>query len=143
VIIYTSDHGESFYVDGKAGHGGVTREEATVPLFLLGDAGRNIDTDFKASHCNVFTALLDLMNYPEELRKYPYSISLFKAKKQTPRLDFIIHTEKNRIRLNFYTQIILPAENACIFPVNTYRKDAGIFKYGTAQKYLNKNFELW
>lgn len=95
VIFYTSDHGESFYVDGKAGHGGTTREEATVPLFLLGNTGKNIDTDFKASHCNVFTTLLDTMDYPVELRKYPYSISLFRAKKTNSEKRFYNpHQEK-------------------------------------------------
>ena len=48
VIIYTGDHGESFFVDGKAGHGGTTREEAMVPLFILGLKDRNADVGFQS-----------------------------------------------------------------------------------------------
>lgn len=80
LIIYTSDHGESFFVSGHAGHGGTSREEAMIPLFLLGNKNKEIDTKFKATHSNIFTTLLDMMNYPEELRKHPYAISLLKAK---------------------------------------------------------------
>jgi glucan phosphoethanolaminetransferase (alkaline phosphatase superfamily) len=76
VIIYTSDHGESFFLNGKAGHGGVTREEVMVPLFTIG-LERTVDTSFRASHANIFTALLDLMDYPRHLRKFPYQTSLF------------------------------------------------------------------
>ena len=88
VIIYTSDHGESFFANGKAGHGGETKGEAAVPLFILGMKDRTVDTGFKASHANIFTTLLDLMNYPEELRKYPYAISLFRAKTADSRPRF-------------------------------------------------------
>lgn len=79
VIIYTGDHGESFYANQKAAHGGITREEAMVPLFLIGDLRANLDTNYKASHCNIFPTLLDLMNYPENMRKPKYALSLFTA----------------------------------------------------------------
>ena len=79
VIAYTSDHGESLYAQGAAGHGGRSREEATVPMFMIGLKDRSVDTSFKASHANLFTSLLDLIDYPEEMRKHSYAVSLFKA----------------------------------------------------------------
>jgi glucan phosphoethanolaminetransferase (alkaline phosphatase superfamily) len=80
-IIYTSDHGESFEGNGKAPHGGKSPEEAAIPLFILGSLENPVDTTFKASHNNLFSALLDLMKYPETMRKTEYGISLLKAKK--------------------------------------------------------------
>jgi glucan phosphoethanolaminetransferase (alkaline phosphatase superfamily) len=80
VIAYTSDHGESLYAQGAAGHGGRSREEATVPMFLIGLKDQSLDTTFKASHANLFTSLLDLIDYPVEMRKHSYAISLFKAR---------------------------------------------------------------
>lgn len=84
VIIYTADHGESFFANGKAGHGGITKEEAAVPLFMLGLKDRNPDTHFPATHANIFTTLLDLLNVPADARKYPYLISLFEGNSATP-----------------------------------------------------------
>ena len=80
VILYTSDHGESLYANGKAGHGGKTRGEATVPFLLFGMNGSNVDTTFKATHANMFTTILDLMNYPVALRKVPYARSVLGAR---------------------------------------------------------------
>jgi glucan phosphoethanolaminetransferase (alkaline phosphatase superfamily) len=80
VIVYTGDHGESFFENGKAGHGGETVGEAEVPLFVLGVPNAGVDTSFRASHHNIFAALLDLMNYPTELRDLQYSISFLKAR---------------------------------------------------------------
>ena len=88
VIAYTSDHGESLYAQGAAGHGGSSRPEATVPLFLIGLKDRPVDTSFKASHANLFTSLLDLMEYPDSLRKHPYAISLLKARGSDSRKRF-------------------------------------------------------
>ena len=79
VIVYTGDHGESFYENGRAGHGGSTVGEAAVPLFILGMPRAAVDTGFKASHHNIFATLLDLMNYPSELRMPIYSKSLLTA----------------------------------------------------------------
>lgn len=79
VIIYTGDHGESFYENGRAGHGGSTVGEAAVPLFILGSPHAAVDTGFKASHHNIFATLLDMMNYPTDLRMDGYSQSLLKA----------------------------------------------------------------
>jgi len=97
IIVYTGDHGESFFANGKAGHGGETKGEAAVPLFILGMKDRTVDTGFKASHANMFTTLLDLMNYPEELRKYPYAISLFKAKAADSRPRYFNPSLEKRV----------------------------------------------
>jgi glucan phosphoethanolaminetransferase (alkaline phosphatase superfamily) len=80
VIAYTSDHGQSLFAQGAAGHGGSSREEANVPMFLIGLKDRSVDTSFKASHSNLFTSLLDLMEYPETSRRRSYAVSLFKAR---------------------------------------------------------------
>jgi|GEM_PF-756958 len=78
IIVYTSDHGQRF--DNPVPHGGKTRAEATVPLFILGNIPKAVDTKYKASHCNILPTLLDMMDYPEELRKLDYCPSLLKAK---------------------------------------------------------------
>ncbi|HKP68815.1 MAG TPA: sulfatase-like hydrolase/transferase [Pyrinomonadaceae bacterium] len=88
VIAYTSDHGESLYAQGASGHGGRSREEATVPMLLIGLKDRTVDTSFKASHANLFTTLLDLIDYPAQMRKHSYSISLFKARASDSKKRF-------------------------------------------------------
>jgi glucan phosphoethanolaminetransferase (alkaline phosphatase superfamily) len=87
VIIYTGDHGESFYANGRAGHGGETLGEAAVPLFVLSLKDLRPDTGFAASHHNLFATVLDLMNYPRELRPPSLSVSLLTATRNdsTPR----------------------------------------------------------
>ena len=80
VIIYTGDHGQTLFAGAKASHGGETKIEASVPLFIVGKLASNIDTGYKASHQNLYPTLLDLMNYPEELRERKDVPSLFKAK---------------------------------------------------------------
>lgn len=79
-ILYTGDHGQTLYANGKASHGGDTREEAAVPLFMIGRAGNGLDTRYKASHCNIFPTVTDLMNYPVELRPQARCLSLLKAR---------------------------------------------------------------
>lgn len=79
VIVYTGDHGQTFYADGKASHGGTTSAEANVPIFIIGDLGKTIDTNYKASHQNLLPTILDLMNYPEEKRHHKYALSLLQA----------------------------------------------------------------
>ena len=80
VLLYTSDHGQTLSEAGEIyPHGGDSIREATVPLMLLGDVTPLPDTGFKAMHANIFATLLDLMNYPESLRKHRYAISLLKA----------------------------------------------------------------
>ncbi len=61
-----------------------------VPLFMIASPDRMpaIDTGFKASHSNLFATLLDLMNYPQNKRKYDYSISLLKARESDSRKRF-------------------------------------------------------
>jgi len=100
VIIYTGDHGESFYANGRAGHGGDTVEEASVPLFVLGLNDPKIDTNFKASHHNMFAAMLDLMNYPQELLSYQYSVSILKAKPSDSRPRFFNPSPNKKIRFD-------------------------------------------
>ena len=100
VIIYTGDHGESFYINGRAGHGGDTVEEASVPLFILGLGSAAVDTRFRASHHNLFAAMLDLMNYPQDLRLRRYSVSLIKATAQDSRPRFFNPTPGKKIRFD-------------------------------------------
>lgn len=91
VIIYTSDHGQTLSEDGEIySHGGESRKEAIVPLFMLGNLDSEIDKDFKAMHANIFATMLDLMNYPEEMRKYKYAVSLLKAKKADSKERYFI-----------------------------------------------------
>jgi glucan phosphoethanolaminetransferase (alkaline phosphatase superfamily) len=96
VIFYTSDHGEEFTDDGHGVHGTAAPEEARVPLFAFGLDKAKIDTDFKASHANVFTALLDLMQVPIEARKYTYAKSLLTATRSdsVPRFFNLIDGKK-------------------------------------------------
>lgn len=92
--VYTSDHGQTLRENGAtASHCSNTKSEAIVPLFIIADPQNlpEVDTNFKASHSNVFAALLDLMNFPESERKYNYALSLFKAKAadSQPRFYFV------------------------------------------------------
>jgi len=66
---------------GATGHGGSSKEEASVPLFMIGLGDRKVDTGYRASHASLFTALLDLMNVPESSRSYQYERSLLTASK--------------------------------------------------------------
>lgn len=91
--IYTSDHGQNLGENGKPlTHCSTSKNEANVPLFIVADPQimPETDTSFKASHSNIFATLLDMMNFPENERRQPYSISLFKAKASdsVPRFYF-------------------------------------------------------
>lgn len=79
VILYTGDHGQTFFTGGRASHGGNSKEEATVPLFIIGDLGERIDTNYKASHQNLLPTILDLIKFPDELRARKYGLSLIGA----------------------------------------------------------------
>ncbi len=79
VVLYTSDHGESFYVNGRAGHGGDSPGEAAVPLFVLGIEDLKSGPKCNASHHNMFAAMLDLMSYPEVLRPRNYTPSFLQC----------------------------------------------------------------
>lgn len=76
VIVYTSDHGETFGSGGRAGHGGDTVDEASVPLFIIGSSQRKQPSTPKTQHSNIFAALLDVMRFPQERRPQPYAPSV-------------------------------------------------------------------
>lgn len=80
--LYTSDHGQNLLdVPEQGSHCGNTPQMVVVPLFLI-SAPENlpqIDTGYRASHSNIFPTLLDLMNFPENERRYQYDLSLLKA----------------------------------------------------------------
>lgn len=87
-ILYTGDHGQTLFANGKASHSGQTREEATVPLLMIGGPREGIDTSYKASHHNLYPTILDLINYPAELREREFSLSLLKATGRDSRPRF-------------------------------------------------------
>lgn len=91
VIIYTGDHGQTLGEGGaKHTHCGETKAEASVPLFMVGGLDRAVDVNFKPAHANLFATTLDLLGYPEELRKHSYALSLFKAKAADSRERFYV-----------------------------------------------------
>lgn len=78
--IYTSDHGQSLRDSGEvSSHCNDSRSAAIVPLMMIGEKIPSVDTQFKATHANIFATLLDLMNYPESEREFQYRKSLLKA----------------------------------------------------------------
>ncbi len=77
VILYTGDHGQT--LNTTTSHGGTSKEEALVPLFIIGNLQGEVVTNFKASHFNILPTLLDLMSYPDNLIKRKYALSLLKA----------------------------------------------------------------
>jgi lipid A ethanolaminephosphotransferase len=80
VFVYTADHGESLAEQGEAvAHCGVGRQEAIVPLVMFGYGGPPVDTNYRASHQNLFPTLLDLMGVPEASRTRAYERSLLRA----------------------------------------------------------------
>ena len=85
VIVYTSDHGETFASNGRAGHGGDTIDEASIPLFIIGLDRRKTERVAQAHHSNIFPTLLDLMNFPIEGRNALYAPSLFDPAMNTLR----------------------------------------------------------
>jgi glucan phosphoethanolaminetransferase (alkaline phosphatase superfamily) len=103
VIIYTSDHGQTLSEDGLTySHCGNNPKEAVVPLFTLGNLGTDVDTDFKASHANLFAMMLDLMKYPETMRKRDYAISLLKAKSSDSKERYFVSANLFRgIKIKF------------------------------------------
>lgn len=92
VILYSADHGQTLIQD-RATHAGDAKTEALVPILIIGKDARleSLDTRYKASHRNLFASLLDLMNYPKEMRKHNYAPSLFEARAtdSTPRSFFV------------------------------------------------------
>lgn len=81
VFLYTSDHGQTLFEGGiNTSHGGASKAEAMVPLFVIGKFEKKFDTRYKASHQNILPTLLDLMKYPKELRETDLALSLLEAK---------------------------------------------------------------
>ncbi len=79
-FVYTSDHGQTLSENGETWpQTGPTRNEARVPIFIIQASPLKVDTHYKASHQNLFATLLDLMEAPQEMRRFPYAISLLKA----------------------------------------------------------------
>ena len=80
--VYTSDHGQSLGENGQTvSHCSDSKNEANVPLFIVADPQNlpPLNTDYRASHANIFPTLLDTMNFPEAERRENYALSLFKA----------------------------------------------------------------
>lgn len=91
VIVYTSDHGETIGEDGKPNfHCGITKREVIVPLFLIEQSQRKIDTKFRAGHQNIFATLLDLMEAPISIRKREYALSLLQATENDSEVRYYV-----------------------------------------------------
>lgn len=92
VFIYTSDHGQTLQ-SSRATHAGDSKPEALVPIFVIGRDERLAvaDTNYVASHRNLFATTLDLMNFPKEFRAHSYAASLLEAKAEdsSPRTYFV------------------------------------------------------
>lgn len=79
-ILYTSDHGQTLFENNVSWlHCNATLQEATVPLFLIGNGLTPPDGPYAASHDNIFPTLLDLMNIPAGERLHLYAPSLLSA----------------------------------------------------------------
>jgi glucan phosphoethanolaminetransferase (alkaline phosphatase superfamily) len=88
VFIYTGDHGQTLFVNGRSSHGGDTKAEATVPLFIIGRLPSTVDTSYQASHANVYATVLDLLGYPDDLRDLRGFPSLLRARAADSRPRF-------------------------------------------------------
>lgn len=84
-LIYTSDHGEKnlLHRDSNATFRDKMNLRVRVPLILMGEFDEEINTNFKATHANIFPALLDLMKVPPKVRKNDYQRSLLDTERQT------------------------------------------------------------
>jgi glucan phosphoethanolaminetransferase (alkaline phosphatase superfamily) len=88
IFVYTSDHGQTLSENGETWpQTGPTRNEANVPVLIISARQLSVDTGFKASHQNLFSTLLDLMQVPSSSRVYSYAPSLLEAtaKSSVPR----------------------------------------------------------
>lgn len=96
-VLYTSDHGERLRrFDNVGYHGGSSRDEAIVPLFLIGKEAVPPNPLFEASHANILPTLLDLMGYPDKLRAHPYAESLLHASASGPRERWFVSADGRR-----------------------------------------------
>lgn len=85
-VIYTSDHGQNLRdSDQLATHCRESKNEANVPLFMLGNFETPLNKSFPAHHENLFATLLDLMNVPLPARKYEYADSLLNPQTKAPK----------------------------------------------------------
>ena len=100
VFLYTSDHGQTLIEnDAYWSHCNETKNEALIPLLLIGELDRSVDINYRASHYNIFATLLDLLHVPVEARKYDYPPSLLhvKAADSTDRY----YLSGNELLINF------------------------------------------
>ena len=75
--IYTADHGQTLFENNVSWlHCNFTKNEASVPLLIIGSFENPINTNYKASHSNIFATTLDLMAVPDFVRLYNYAPSL-------------------------------------------------------------------
>ncbi len=89
IIVYTSDHGQNLQESGLyVSHCSNSKNEANVPLFLISAVGIKINSDYKATHANIFPTLLDLLEIPSANRKYKYADSLLDVNAQSPAERF-------------------------------------------------------
>lgn len=88
IIIYTGDHGQTLFEGRRSSHGGSTYAEANVPLFIIGKLAGTVDTNYKASHQNLYPTILDLIDYPAELRERATVPSLLKARSSDSKPRF-------------------------------------------------------
>lgn len=80
--VYTSDHGQTLREEGATvSHCSEQRTAAVVPLLMITGltSKPKVESSFEASHFNIFATMLDLIEFPEDERKYSYPISLLKA----------------------------------------------------------------
>lgn len=80
VILYTSDHGDSFGLMAD-GWRTFSWESFAVPLMMFGDDRPPVDTSYRASHHNIFPTLLDLLGVPAEARQGVQARSLLSARR--------------------------------------------------------------
>ena len=100
IFLYTSDHGQTLIENGAYwSHCGETKNEALVPLLLIGNISYPPDVKYRASHFNIFATILDLMAVPAEARihDYPPSLLLIKASDSVDRY----YLGGNGQRINF------------------------------------------
>ena len=105
-VIYTSDHGQTLSEHGERHtHCGTARTtaptEASVPLLLITKAPISVETNFLASHANIFTTLLDMMGFPESERRYPYALSLLHAKASQSQVRYFSVGNPQREAVNW------------------------------------------
>ncbi len=90
VLIYSSDHGQNL-LEGQSivTHCSSSKNEVDVPLFMItSDNSLNLNSNYKATHANIFPTLLDLMNVPKYIRKYKYADSLLDVNAKHPETRF-------------------------------------------------------